>query len=237
MVENVPIKKKSTISTNSDDSLQPTKVIHSLSVIDLEAPSKISVVSMDLPKVSVTSLEQADTVRYIGSPTPPCTKRLTETLRRPFFITVALVVGVFYFGCPTPTIAYKETAEREGWEAPRSFVPYLFSLHSGIFVASTAIFVVYALVRKNNPFATPDLCLPALGSGLVWSGGITLWFFSTDLLGQSVAGPITAMLPCCVGSLWSVFYFREVKPGRSYVYMVVSIVLTLTGALAIGLAK
>ncbi len=48
-------------------------------------------------------------------------------------------------------------------------MPYLFSLHSGIFVSSTSIFIVYALVKRNNPFATPDLCLPALGSGLIWS--------------------------------------------------------------------
>jgi len=191
--------------------------------------------------LSVTSLEEQAsdfpdlTIGNIG-PTPSRPK-LTQRLRRPFFIALALFVGCFYFTCPTPTIAYNDTAAREGWDAPRSFVPYLFSLHSGIFVSSTSIFIVYALMKRNNPFATPDLCLPALGSGLIWSGGLILWFLSIDLLGQGVAGPITAMLPTCVASLWSVFYFREVKPGRSYAYLITAIVLTFSGAMAIGLAK
>lgn len=162
---------------------------------------------------------------------------LTQRLRRPLFIALALFIGLFYTAVPTTTIVYKDTAAREGWEAPASFSHYAFSLYSGIFVTSTVIFALYAAVRKNRPYVAPDLCLPALVSGLIYSGGLALWLLSTDLLGLSVAGPITAMVPGCVGSLWSVFYFREVKPGRSYLNLVVSLVLTMGGALAIGLSK
>jgi len=69
------------------------------------------------------------------------------------------------------------------------------------------------------------------------SAGLLFWFSSLDHLGQGFTGPITAMMPGSVGSLWSVFYYKEVRPGRSHYYLVASIAIVLSGALALGLSK
>lgn len=188
-------------------------------------------------QITVGQLETAVTRSKAKQPQLSRFQELIRPVRRPLFVGLAMLVGVGFAMCVTPTIAYRDSAAREGWYAPQSSVPYLFSFYTGSYIASTLVFALYCLIRRNRPYVARALCLPGLVSGLLCSMAVLSWFMSLDRLGQGFTGPITAMMPGCVGCLWSVLYYKEVKAGRSYYYMVAAIVMTLAGALSIGVSK
>lgn len=65
--------------------------------------------------------------------------------------------------------------------------------------------------RGNKPNIDPQIFLGAYTGGVFWSIAMVFWLFSAQNLSQSITGPITAMLPGCFASLWSVFYFKEIQ--------------------------
>uniref|UniRef100_A0A915DTK2 Uncharacterized protein n=1 Tax=Ditylenchus dipsaci TaxID=166011 RepID=A0A915DTK2_9BILA len=62
-------------------------------------------------------------------------------------------------------------------------------------MSSTCIFVIYSVVKFNKPLVNPEVILPSLLS--------------------AITGPLSSMVPGCVASAWSIFYFKEIEPGRN----------------------
>jgi glucose uptake protein GlcU len=65
--------------------------------------------------------------------------------------------------------------------------------------------------RRNEPYTNNRIVLPSLAGGLMYSAGSVFFFLSLQKLSLSIVGPIATMLPGCVGSAWSVYYFREIE--------------------------
>lgn len=91
--------------------------------------------------------------------------------------------------------------------------------------------------RRNRPFVSAELTLPSFCSGLIWGLAQTLFIEATKHLSQSVSGPIGAILPGCVASCWSVFYFKEIRGARGLLMLVASISVTALGASCIAVSK
>eukprot|EP01013_Petalomonas_cantuscygni_P025302 TRINITY_DN47210_c0_g1_i1.p1 TRINITY_DN47210_c0_g1~~TRINITY_DN47210_c0_g1_i1.p1 ORF type:complete len:529 (+),score=93.48 TRINITY_DN47210_c0_g1_i1:86-1672(+) len=114
---------------------------------------------------------------------------------------------------------------------------YVFSHFCGIMITSTFIFVVYALAKRNQPWTSSKLTLPAFISGVVWAMAQTSWFIANGRLGLPIAFPIIATGPGLVAQLWGVFVYREVTNRRSLLVLVVAFVFLVSSALCVGFSN
>uniref|UniRef100_A0A915CZD2 Uncharacterized protein n=1 Tax=Ditylenchus dipsaci TaxID=166011 RepID=A0A915CZD2_9BILA len=102
---------------------------------------------------------------------------------------------------------------------------------------STVIFIGYAICRKNQPHINAGIFLPSFAGGVLWAAGMIFWFLSAAKLSQSIAGPIIAMIVGVTAAFWSVFYFKEIKSGKSMYMLGLSLVFATVGSLSMALSK
>ncbi|KAI1712458.1 transmembrane family of transporters domain-containing protein [Ditylenchus destructor] len=157
-------------------------------------------------------------------------------IRRTMFVFLALLSGCFGGLCATPVIAIQDNPKFFGADST-DVLHLIFSHFFGVFLASTLIFIGYSIVKRSEPFLNPRIVLPSLSAGLVWSSGMVFYFLSVDKLSQSISGPIGSMLPGVIASAWSVFYFREIEPGRNLHFLCLAICITISGAITVGMSK
>ncbi|CAJ0561883.1 unnamed protein product, partial [Mesorhabditis spiculigera] len=151
-------------------------------------------------------------------------------------IVLALISGCFYGLTFVPVIYMQDNPENFPG-APVDGLSYVFSHYFGIFISGTALFLGYAIFKKNKPIINPEITLPSFAGGLMWAIAQSSFFIANDNLSQAVTFPIITTLPGCVASLWSILYFREIKGQRNLTTMAVAIAVTLTGASLVGLSK
>ncbi|PIO66793.1 hypothetical protein TELCIR_11482 [Teladorsagia circumcincta] len=70
-------------------------------------------------------------------------------------------------------------------------------------------------LRMNRPFINPELTLPSLISGIIYSVATYCFFLANQHLDQTIAYPILSKAPGVVVSLWAVFLFEEIKVGAN----------------------
>ncbi|VDO09248.1 unnamed protein product [Brugia timori] len=71
----------------------------------------------------------------------------------------------------------------------------------------------------------------------MWAIAQTSWFIANNYIAQSISFPINSMVPGVIGALWSVIYFKEICGTRNLKILSVAIVITITGAIIVGLSK
>ncbi|KAK6730228.1 hypothetical protein RB195_006970 [Necator americanus] len=149
---------------------------------------------------------------------------------------MALIAGVFYGMTFVPVIYMMDNPEKfPGY--PQDGLSYVFSHYFGIFLTATAIFIGYALIKRNRPIVPPFIFLPSFLSGLLWGIAQSSFFIANQHLSQAVTFPIITMLPGCFASAWSILYFHEIKGRRNLTFFAAAMVVTLTGAMLVGLSK
>uniref|UniRef100_A0A915BFZ6 Transmembrane protein 144 n=1 Tax=Parascaris univalens TaxID=6257 RepID=A0A915BFZ6_PARUN len=148
-------------------------------------------------------------------------------------IGLALVAGCLYGSTFVPVIYVQDNVEG----APSRGLPYVFAHSMGIFLTSNLLFVGYCIIKKNNPLINNRISLPALCAGCIWIVAQTSFFIANENLSQTVSFPIITMLPGCIASVWSIFVFREIRGTRNLRLLAIAIVITLCGALMVGLSK
>ncbi|KAI6174571.1 hypothetical protein M3Y97_01005300 [Aphelenchoides bicaudatus] len=160
----------------------------------------------------------------------------TKQWRRLAAIAFALLSGILYGFLQVPIIGMQDHPEIFT-NAPQSGLPYCFAHFTGILITSTLAFVVYSVYKKNKPSLNPEIVLPSLLAGVMWGVAMTITIVCTEHLSQAITGPITAMLPGCIATIWSVFYFQEIQMGRNLVLLWSAIGVSVVGAICIGLSK
>ncbi|KAI1711050.1 transmembrane family of transporters domain-containing protein [Ditylenchus destructor] len=188
---------------------------------------------------SVSSGSQADLERAdsTSAELKENKNRILTKFRRPLFIALAFFIGIFYALCSTSVIAAQDSAVAMGLEREPDTISYVFSNYSGTFFMTTLMFIVYSMIKGNKPNIDPQIFLGAYTGGVFWSIAMVFWLFSAQNLSQSITGPITAMLPGCFASLWSVFYFKEIQGKKNLYTLSAAIVCMLIGAFVIGLSR
>lgn len=89
---------------------------------------------------------------------------------------------------------------------------YVFAHMLGIWITSTVIFVIYAVVRKNKPwFPERRAIFPSIISGILWGIAQTAWFVSNASLGQPIAFPITTTCPMVIATFIGTFIYKEIR--------------------------
>uniref|UniRef100_A0A914PSN6 Uncharacterized protein n=1 Tax=Panagrolaimus davidi TaxID=227884 RepID=A0A914PSN6_9BILA len=154
-------------------------------------------------------------------------------------IFMAIISGAC-FGMNILPVIHVQDNHKVYPDAPQEGLPYVFSHFSGAFITSTIGFLTYTVFkscRKSTLQINPKVTIPALVSGLLWAIGQALLINSTSILSASITYPISAMLPGCVAAIWSILYFREIETGKSLALLLVAILITLCGAICIGVSK
>ncbi|VDK18305.1 unnamed protein product [Anisakis simplex] len=146
---------------------------------------------------------------------------------------LAVFMGVLHGLMMTPVVYIMDTDPH----ASKNVLDFMFAHFSTIFAFSTLYFILYSIYKRNRPYAAPELVLPSVAYGILWSIGMVLFFVSNDKLSQVVSFPITTRLPSTIGILADVFLFRSIKGRRNLALMSAGVVVALTGVVLIAISN
>ncbi len=122
-----------------------------------------------------------------GPRTPPVTATkapMSDLHKKVIGAVLACFAGLCYGFNMAPVIYLSQKYPCAG---PFAFA---FSHFSGIFLTSTVIMLVYAIVKKNQPYIEPRSVLGGLGGGCLWGLAQCAWFAANVNLGPAIAFPI-----------------------------------------------
>eukprot|EP00316_Scyphosphaera_apsteinii_P002344 CAMPEP_0119306750 /NCGR_PEP_ID=MMETSP1333-20130426/7427_1 /TAXON_ID=418940 /ORGANISM="Scyphosphaera apsteinii, Strain RCC1455" /LENGTH=302 /DNA_ID=CAMNT_0007310129 /DNA_START=282 /DNA_END=1190 /DNA_ORIENTATION=- len=150
---------------------------------------------------------------------------------------LALVAGLFFGTNFNPSQYIIDRAGSPPWlDASVHGLDYVHAQFSGILLASTIYFVVYAALHRP-PTILPEVALPAIMSGIMWGVADSLWFIANEKLGFVVAFPIILAGPGIVASSWSIFYLGELRGSRNFMLVALISVLVVAGAMLLSLSR
>lgn len=125
------------------------------------------------------------------------TDALSAQQKKVFGFVASVVAGLFYgvnFNPPTyvanKSCLLPNPASDCFPNAPISVKDHIFSHFTGIWLAATMYFALYALATKNQPRVYGDATFPGMLSGMIWATAQISWFFANADLGQATAFPI-----------------------------------------------
>lgn len=128
-------------------------------------------------------------------------------------ILLAIAGGGFCGVQSVPATLYNQAHP----DAPPTAV--VFPQCMGIWAASSAIYLVYAIVAKVGGWRVPHSAIrPAYTSGAIWAFGFLLMIAGIRDLGYSVGYTLDAAGPIMVSSLLSLLVFREIT-GRTQIML------------------
>ncbi|VDL91581.1 unnamed protein product [Schistocephalus solidus] len=127
--------------------------------------------------------------------------------RRIIGIVLSICAGALFGNTFVPTIYIQgryENASKQGLD-------YVFCNFAGIWIASTAIFIIYACAKRNQPWVpAPSAILPALVSGILWAAAQSAWFVANAALGEPITFPIVTTVPALIATLCGLVFFKEI---------------------------
>ncbi|CAI4226788.1 unnamed protein product [Auanema sp. JU1783] len=121
--------------------------------------------------------------------------------------------------------------------APRNGIHYIFSHYSGIFITSCFLMIIYSIWSKSQPFVSGSLILPSTLTGIMWAIAQSSFFLANQLLSQTISFPIITMLPGCLASMWSFFFFKEIKGKKNILLTLLGISITMIGVVLVAISK
>nr|CDS27226.2 transmembrane protein 144 [Hymenolepis microstoma] len=128
--------------------------------------------------------------------------------RRIIGVLLAVIAGSLYGNTFVPTQFIQTRYEGASMEG----LHYVFGNFVGIWMASTAIFIIYALCKRNRPWIpSSNAIIPALISGVLWGTAQSAWFVANAALGEPVTFPIITTCPALIATLCGTIFFREIR--------------------------
>mmetsp|Transcript_63845 Transcript_63845/g.134455 ORF Transcript_63845/g.134455 Transcript_63845/m.134455 type:complete len:369 (+) Transcript_63845:29-1135(+) len=103
--------------------------------------------------------------------------------------------------------------------ASQDGLDYVFNQFCGILLTSTVYLATYCCIKRNRRFVNKQIFLPAVLSGMMWGIAQSCWFVANATLGYSAAFPIVLIGPGFIGSLWSIFFFKDIYGRRNYLLL------------------
>lgn len=158
---------------------------------------------------------------------------LNPKLKRALGTAMGILAGLFYGFQFTPLTYVMNNYDN----VSHNGLDYLFSMYTGIFVASTAYFIIYCLIKRNRPDVNPRIIFPGLISGMMWGVANCCVIIANSSVSQAVAFPISSSGPPIVSALYGVFLYKEIKGKKNYIILIVGFIVALTGLILCGLSK
>jgi len=155
-------------------------------------------------------------------------------------VVMAVVAGILFgsnMAPPTHLIDDQVHVDGNGLYNSPHGIDYVFSHFTGVLLTSLMWFLVYCVVKKNNPQVNNQVILPGWFSGVVWGIADACWFIANDNLGLTTAYPIITTGPGLVASLWGVCVFGEVTGKRNLMVLMVAFIFSFIAVAMITLSK
>lgn len=166
--------------------------------------------------------------------------RGAEANRKFSGVVLALVVGAFLSGCMVPYANWQRAChpiEAATADAPViatcNPLNFVFSQCLGVYITSTAAFLVYSLfhrfiLRRSMP---RSVMRPAYVCGVLWALGLGGQLYSFGQLGFDQAFPLSSIGPAMVSMLWSACYFKEMQGAQNQRVLAIGTAMVLIGTL------
>eukprot|EP01114_Cavostelium_apophysatum_P017967 TRINITY_DN5452_c0_g1_i1.p1 TRINITY_DN5452_c0_g1~~TRINITY_DN5452_c0_g1_i1.p1 ORF type:complete len:378 (-),score=30.34 TRINITY_DN5452_c0_g1_i1:73-1101(-) len=144
-------------------------------------------------------------------PAPGLFATMSERKRKVLGFAAATVSGLNGACVMVPL----KIAGKHGFDTS-SGINYVFSFAVGVLLVTSALFLVYALVRiflmkQSMPsFHFRIMLIPGSIAGILWSAGNYFSIYAVILLGQAVSVPAT-QTALIISGLWGILYYRELK--------------------------
>jgi glucose uptake protein GlcU len=162
--------------------------------------------------------------------------RLSDMQKKLLGVALSLMSGVCYGANYNPVQYVIDHAEHYPG-ASKSGLDYTFSHFTGIFLTSTAFFVIYLIIKRNDPWINPRSILPSFVSGAMWAVAQSTFFVANTNLQITVAFPIVSIGPGVVAALWGIFAFGEIRGLRNYLVLALAFFFSLSAVTLITLSK
>jgi len=121
--------------------------------------------------------------------------------------------------------------------ASQDGLDYVFNQFCGILMCSILYFLGYCAYKHNKPVMNPEIVLPGFLSGIMWGIAQTCWFVANAEIGYSAAFPIILIGPGFIGSLWSIFLFKDIYGMRNYKIIAAYFVLACSACACIVMSR
>ena len=102
---------------------------------------------------------------------------------------------------------------------------------------SSAVFLCYAVFKRNRPQVYSVSVLPAMISGAMWGIAEAAWMISNGTLGMVIAYPIVAVCPMLINTLWAVFLFHEIQGKRNIILLAIAMSFTIMSVACTALSS
>jgi len=159
--------------------------------------------------------------------------RIPRRFKLPFGILMAVASGVLYGVNMVPMSLWVQDEKSHGRD-PHA-LDFVLSHFIGIYLFSTIVFLVYNVV-KRPPQIFGESILPSYISGAMWGIAQCGLMSATQILGYAKGFPIGSSGPLIISSLWSVFYFREIRGSKNFALLLGSFALIGTGIVLLSLS-
>ncbi|KAL2089093.1 hypothetical protein ACEWY4_015992 [Coilia grayii] len=153
---------------------------------------------------------------------------------------MAIVAGIFYGFSFVPLLYIKHQASNNDSifaGSSQNDLDYGFAQYNGIFVASTAYFLIYCAVMKSRPRIYRCAVLPAVLSGTMWGVATYCWFLANTYLNTVITFPIVTAGYSLVAALWGIVVFKEVRGLVNCLVFVLAAGVVLAGTTLTALSK
>ncbi|VDO15027.1 unnamed protein product [Rodentolepis nana] len=147
-----------------------------------------------------------------------CISQLPVRMKKFVGFFLAIIAGFFYGTNFMPVIYVQQQPGNS-----QAGLDYVFAHFLGIWLTSTIIFVIYALVKKNSLWLPSNQAiLPSLLSGILWAIAQSSWFVANATLGEPVTFPVVTTCPAVIATVVSV-------GKKNYIILGCAICVTFVG--------
>eukprot|EP00002_Diphylleia_rotans_P009774 TRINITY_DN20127_c0_g1_i1.p1 TRINITY_DN20127_c0_g1~~TRINITY_DN20127_c0_g1_i1.p1 ORF type:complete len:358 (+),score=75.47 TRINITY_DN20127_c0_g1_i1:55-1128(+) len=162
------------------------------------------------------------------------TNDLDPDRKRIFGMALSVAIGIVYGFTMIPFQIWFEDEDDKGNEPGE--LDFAFSHYSGIFLFSTAAFLLYTAYTRNQPQLFRQTLVPGFISGVMWGIANAGFFVANANLGLAVGYPMVAITPVIISSAWSVFYFHEVQGKRDLSILSVALLINVVAVILVALS-
>jgi glucose uptake protein GlcU len=144
---------------------------------------------------------------------------------------LCILSGAFTGNQFTPTVILAEFEEHSS-----DHLDYIWSNFAGMTVTSSAVLLLYMLIRRQKVHTPKAVVLPAFASGAIGALALAAFFKANQELSMVISVPIVDSLPGMVALSLGVFVFGEIRTKRGRAFAAAGMLIRLVAVVLVALS-
>jgi len=150
---------------------------------------------------------------------------------------LAIGSGVLFGLVFTPSTYIQDHRHDKYPTASKNGLHYVFSMYTGILLASTFYYSIYIIAKRNRPYVVVESIFPAFISGVMWGIAQAGFILANSVLSQAISFPLISSGPATIAALWSIFYIKDIVGMRNYLIFSITTFFRILAAAFIVLSE